>query len=665
MEDNITALNRDVVSVQVDGKPPVPMAPYGGYGMPESFGGMPSTTAFAPNLSPAPSPQPGFMSDIDASADRAQQALVGPARQAAERQSWADQQFQDNSTADIRRQEDAWSRERARADDPALRPWNADQERAARTRGPMEQFGSIGMIFAMAASAFTRTPMTSALNAGAAAMTAIQKGDEKAYESAYKAWKDNSDLALKRFDMEHRLYEDANQLLTTDVNLWKTKTLQIAAQFDDQKKIVMLQNGMDPEVLKMSESLARSRMELVKAKEGMEEVYWRGKMISEGIKALRQANPDWKDDNKSPEQAAAEAQVYARAVRSVKGQVSETPEERFDRMLALELQREVARAAEGDKSRTAAQERVETQQAGIAARQENRPQSMSASDAAEVAKRTEKFETDPDSPTYGDHDKSRDRAAEQVLAAHRSKKDEVKPTLTEEAAQKLAERLVAGDKSGLQGLGYGAPGAANRALVTNIAAKLAEERGITGEDWARHNIEFQAQARGASNLGQLESRMVAAISKAQQTAPRVLETSSAVDRTKYPTLNSAILAAEKGTGDEKVLRFGIAVETFIANYAAALGQGATVMTDNARQRASKLLETSYSKGQVASAIDQLRVEMQSELRGVRGSMDKYLDKNPEPKSIESKGSEPEGFRATKDGWMWEKRKGRMVPLYEL
>lgn len=322
---NITGPNTDVAWTQVDGDPPASMAPYGGYGMPESFGGVPSTVAFAPNLSPAPSPQPGFMSDIDASADRVQQSLVGPARQAAERQSWADRQFQDNSTADIRRQEDAWSRERARADDPALRPWNADQERAARTRGPMEQFGSIGMIFAMAASAFTRTPMTSALNAGAAAMTAIQQGDEKAYESAYKAWKDNSDLAIRRFDMEHRLYEDANQLLTSDMNLWKTKTQMIATQFDDQKTLTLLENGMYPQVLEAKAAAYKARIDAQKAKEGFEEFEAKRQMIRDGIMALRQAHPDWKDDNKSPEQAAAEAQVYARAVRASKGLESREP----------------------------------------------------------------------------------------------------------------------------------------------------------------------------------------------------------------------------------------------------------------------------------------------------------------------------------------------------
>lgn len=260
-----------------------------------------------------------FMSDIGARGDQLQRDLVGPAKEAQEKQSYADRQRDERTEKDRRDMQESWNYERAAAGDPALRPWNADQEKANRVRGPMEQFGSVGFIFAMAASAFTRTPMTSALNAGAAAMTAIQQGDEKAYEHAYKAWKDNSDLAIRRFDMEHRLYEDADKLLTTDMDLWKQKTLEIAAQFDDQKKIAMLNAGLDPEVLKAQDAAAKARLDLIKAKEGMEEYEDKRRMISERIKALRKSHPDWKDDNKSPEQTVAEANVYRDVIQAMKG----------------------------------------------------------------------------------------------------------------------------------------------------------------------------------------------------------------------------------------------------------------------------------------------------------------------------------------------------------
>ncbi len=269
-------------------------------------------------LAPGTSQQPDFLSDIDKS-DQLQSGLVGPAKESQSQQTIADNFFADRFNKDRRDMQESWNLERSAAHDPALRPWNADQERANRVRGPMEQFGSVGFVFAMAASAFTRTPMTSALNAGAAAMTAIQEGDEKAYKSAYQAWKDNSDLALRRFDIEHRLYEDADKLLTTDMNLWKQRTLEIATQFDDTKKIAMLEKGLDPDVLKSREALIKSKVEILKAQESFEQFENQRRMISDGIKALRKSHPDWKDDNKGPEQAAAEAQVYAKAVQASKG----------------------------------------------------------------------------------------------------------------------------------------------------------------------------------------------------------------------------------------------------------------------------------------------------------------------------------------------------------
>src|SRR5262245_60215328 len=45
-----------------------------------------------------------------------------------------------------------------------LQPWNYEQEKAKYTTGALEQFGSLGSVFAVLASAFTRTPMVNSLN---------------------------------------------------------------------------------------------------------------------------------------------------------------------------------------------------------------------------------------------------------------------------------------------------------------------------------------------------------------------------------------------------------------------------------------------------------------------------------------------------------------------
>ena len=207
-----------------------------------------------------------FMGDIDARASRASADIAKAADRKLGEDSYLRQTYGRQFEEDRDRMRRAFEVESKTADDPALtHPWNADKERAERIKGPLENFGSVGMIFALAASAFTKTPMTSALNAGAAAMNAMREGDELAYKSAYQAWKDNTELVKKRFDMERAVYDDANKLATTDLNAWRNQMEIAASQFGDEKLKIMAQNGMIPEVFQTMEARANSIQKAVKA----------------------------------------------------------------------------------------------------------------------------------------------------------------------------------------------------------------------------------------------------------------------------------------------------------------------------------------------------------------------------------------------------------------
>jgi hypothetical protein len=169
--------------------------------------------------------------------------------------------------------------------------WNADQERKDRETGPIESFASIGSIFGLLASAFTKTPLTSALNASAAAMTAINQHDEKAYQSAYDAWKENTSLAMKRFDMERTMFDDAGKFLDTDLATWKVKQLAIAAQFDNKKVIALLDAGMDDKVIEMQEAQVRAATGIQKARQDWEDYDVRRTIFKTETKA-------WDDEHK-------------------------------------------------------------------------------------------------------------------------------------------------------------------------------------------------------------------------------------------------------------------------------------------------------------------------------------------------------------------------------
>jgi len=80
--------------------------------------------------------------------------------------------------------------------DELKNPWKPEEHQ--QQTGLWESFGSPGFLVAMMGSAFSAMPMNSALAAGGAALDAIHRSDNAAYEKAYKAWKDNTQLTLDR-----------------------------------------------------------------------------------------------------------------------------------------------------------------------------------------------------------------------------------------------------------------------------------------------------------------------------------------------------------------------------------------------------------------------------------------------------------------------------------
>lgn len=155
-----------------------------------------------------------------------------------------------------------------------MKPWDAEKEREKHISAPLEAFGSYASIFAIAASAFTKTPAVNALSASAAAMNAIKANDEKEYTRAFTAYKENMDLVKKRFDMQHAQYGEALQLMTHDQNAGRIKLANTAVKFGDEQAILMFETGNDKGFIDLQNSRMKSFEESYKiSKTVIEDTY--------------------------------------------------------------------------------------------------------------------------------------------------------------------------------------------------------------------------------------------------------------------------------------------------------------------------------------------------------------------------------------------------------
>ena len=177
--------------------------------------------------------------------------------------------------------------------------------------------------------------------------------------------------------------------------------------------------------------------------------------------------------------------------------------------------------------------------------------------------------------------------------------------ITDDAATRIAESYLSGDQGALFGM---ARSQANITKVENAIARIAKDRNLTGADISAKIAEFKGMISAERTLGTRMANLGLAAAEAKRFAPMVLQTSDAIDRTSFPTINSLELAVQKGTGGEKVVRFIDALNAFKNAYAQVVTRGGQ-STDDSRRRADEVLEANWTKGQIRVGIQQLMLEI--------------------------------------------------------
>ena len=137
------------------------------------------------------------------------------------------------------------------------------------------------------------------------------------------------------------------------------------------------------------------------------------------------------------------------------------------------------------------------------------------------------------------------------------------------------------------------------------------------------------------------ANLTLAENEAQTLIPRVREASANVSRTRYPSLNSIILAGKQGTGDPAVIKLGVAASSLIPVYARVLKPTGQI-TEGDTARANEILNKAWSDGQINAALDQ----MQTELKSARTALDQTVREYGVP---EGQGERQGGPQAQQQG----------------
>lgn len=162
--------------------------------------------------------------------------------------------------------------------------------------------------------------------------------------------------------------------------------------------------------------------------------------------------------------------------------------------------------------------------------------------------------------------------------------------------------------------GAGGAGDLNRKNLMEEITRQYQAQGLGPRDLAIRQAEIAGLTSGERALGTQTARMGAAATAAQVLAPQVLQTSEGVDRTKYSDINKILLSLKERTGDEKTVRFAIAIQSLANEYAGVMSRGGNVTTDSARDDAYKKLNIAWSKGQIEAGVDQLMIEVGQVMR---------------------------------------------------
>jgi hypothetical protein len=502
--------------------------------------------------------------------------------------------------------------------------WDADKEHKKWESNPLEGFGSAGGLFAMVASAFTKAPMENAINGMAGAINSIKEGNEKGYERAFGAYKENVKLAEQRFKTQHELYSDALALGTADAAASSAKLHNAAVRFGDSQMLMLAEHGMIKEIYELQAARASSMEQMTKAADAID----LHTVQKAAVDAIKKNPPQTGDPVQDKMMLAAQIQrIYDGG-----GKYGSAEQEAVGRFMQANMKKSPQEIADGlaeiHQQFSAKAPNIEGYQSAKTSWAEQHPGETMPAD--EDAKLLQQFGLtaaprggaagaggDPHSGPQLKIAQIKEIQAEgkaegkwQSLneAENEWKKRQSQPSMPPEEIKKFGEQLASGDTSVLTNIGRGAQSAANVMAIRKAAYDIIEERGGKPADLAMLNARYQGLKAAERASATQEMKMGAAAWEASNQADLALSLSDKLPRSRIVPFNAAVQKFEEKTSDPDMNSFASANNTFVNSYVRAISPTG-ISTDLVRKHAYDMLNTALSEEAYRKVVGVLKQEM--------------------------------------------------------
>jgi hypothetical protein len=162
--------------------------------------------------------------------------------------------------------------------------------------------------------------------------------------------------------------------------------------------------------------------------------------------------------------------------------------------------------------------------------------------------------------------------------------------------------------------------------IRQEAARQDDAVGVTPDQRAQLQAEYQGSKAAQRTLGQMEARMGTAGFEAQQAITIGRQAIEKVPRTGFMPLNQLIQYGQRNLLDPNQTELAVRAQGIVNTYAAVMARGASVTTDSARSHAEALLNTAGNAATWNRALDTMQSEINMAIHAPDMMRKFYMDK---------------------------------------